>query len=103
MNYLASSQRIWKKAAPAVWKATGVRDVSARLVAAAAAPPHCPSVIADKAACTATRADEHAVSTVTEGPLRLNVYDSLPAATLSADDVALYGVAGPPCCASTCA
>lgn len=61
----------------------GVSGISIMLAPAASAAPHPPSAMLANAAYMATRLDEHAVSTVTAGPLRPNMNDNLPAATAS--------------------
>ncbi len=44
---------------------------------------------------TATRDEEHAVSTLNDMPVSAKIYDNLPDATLNAHDVAKYGDVAP--------
>ena len=46
-----------------------------------------------RAICAPTKADEHAVSTATEGPLKPKVYDTRPGATLAAEPVQQHDLA----------
>ena len=52
-----------------------------------------PRLSATRARCVPTREDEHAVSTLMDGPCQLKVNDIRPAATLRAFPVAAYGLA----------
>ena len=63
---------------------------SFRLTAAATAHRHSLEHTACVAHCTATSADEHAVSTLEHGPCRPSTYDSRPLATDTLSPIAAY-------------
>ena len=52
-----------------------------------------PRLSATRARCVPTREDEHAVSTLMDGPCQSKVNDTRPAATLRAFPVPAYGLA----------
>ncbi|KAA6426486.1 MAG: hypothetical protein FRX49_03596 [Trebouxia sp. A1-2] len=74
---------------PAFWNAAGVSGEIMTFTPLLQAALHWPSIKLLKAMCRLTKEEEQAVSTVSEGPLRAKVYDSLPEITLAARPVAV--------------
>jgi hypothetical protein len=68
---------------PARLKTPEINGVSSRFTPHTRAAGHSRSAKLLQAMCVPTKEDEQAVSTLSDGPLIANVYDSRPAATLS--------------------
>ena len=74
---------------PAFWNAAGVSGEIMTLTPLLHAAVHCPNTRLLNAMCRLTSEEEQAVSTVSEGPFKPKVYDSLPDETLAARPVAV--------------
>ena len=75
---------------PVISNAAVFPALRVRLTPAAKALDPPPAEISLAAICTATREEEHALSTLTHAPFNPKAYDTLPAATLVALPARLF-------------